>query len=65
MAIPDLKYPGGKLTCGVESCGNDDPAKFKPERAKSGSTNPLTGINLRCTVCDTLYDMSKTENQPD
>lgn len=54
-----LSYPDGKLTC---SCGNADVTKFRPQYAKPGK-NPMQGINLRCTVCNALHDMSKKENQ--
>jgi len=54
-----LTYVNGKPTC---SCGNNDPAKFRPEPVKS-ATKPLAGINLRCLACDILHDMSKPENQ--
>jgi len=58
-----LSYPADVMTCG--KCGNDDPIKFLPERSVPGTGNPLLGINLRCVSCDTLYDMSLAENQPD
>jgi hypothetical protein len=59
--MANLSWPNGRPKCG--ECGNEDVAKFKPEKAKPGSGgNPMEGINLLCTNCNTLYDMSDPAN---
>lgn len=60
--MANLTWPGGKPKCG--ECGNEDVTKFRPEKAKPGAgSNPMEGINLLCTACGTLYDMSDPANK--
>jgi ribosomal protein S27E len=58
--MPVLTYPGGKVHCG--QCGNEEIIKFAPVAVKSPK-DPMAGINIKCTACGTVYDMSKEENQ--